>query len=109
MSKKLNTETFYLDRDVGINSEHYAIVVGFFKKVFSDLRAAEEFTVDLFKVANGTNVSVLVLLESIQDKDRFGVSEAMAFYINQLRSQSSLLGVSNVIVPNQQVARNILI
>ena len=45
----------------------------------------------------------------MQDKDKIGVSEVMAFYLNQIRSQSALLGVSNVITPNQQVARNILV
>jgi hypothetical protein len=44
----------------------------------------------------------------MQDKDEIGVSEVMAFYLNQLRSQSALLGVANIITPNHQVARNIL-
>ena len=109
MSRQLNTETFYSDRDIGINSEHYGIVVGFFKKVFETDNAAEAFAVDLFRVAKGTDVPVLTLLESMQDKDTIGVSEVMAFYLNQIRSQSALLGVSNVVTPNQTVSRNILV
>jgi hypothetical protein len=108
MSKALNTSTFYSDSDIGISSEHYAIVVGFFRKVFTSDNTAKAFAVDLFRVAKGTNVSVLTLLESMHDKDKIGVSEIMAFYLNQIRSQSALLGVSNVIVPNQQIARNVL-
>jgi len=109
MSRTLNTDTFYSDRDVGISSEHYGIVVGFFKKIFETDSTASAFATDLFRVAKGTDVSVLTLLESMQDKDKIGVSEVMAFYLNQIRSQSALLGVSNVITPNQQVARNILV
>jgi len=108
MSKKLNINHFYQDSDIGISSEHYDIVLGFFKKVTSNQKTAEAFTVDLFRVTKSTGVSVLSLLESMQDKDEFGVNEVMAFYLNQIRSQSALLGVSNTLVPNQQVARNIL-
>ena len=108
MSKKLDTNHFYQDSDTGISSEHYNIVLGFFKKVTSNQKSAEAFTVDLFRVAKSTGVSVLTLLESMQDKDAMGVNEVMAFYLNQIRSQSALLGVSNTLVPNQQVARNIL-
>jgi hypothetical protein len=108
MSRKLNTDTFYSDMDIGISSEHYSIVVGFFKKVFETNNAAEAFAVDLFRIAKSTDVAVLTLLESMQDKDTIGVSEIMAFYLNQIRSQSALLGVSNVITPNPQVSRNIL-
>jgi hypothetical protein len=108
MSRKLNVDTFYSDRDVVINSEHYNIVFGFFKKVMETDKSAEAFSVDLFRVSKGTDVPILTLLKSIQDKDTIGVSEMMAFYLNQIRSQSAMLGVSNVITPNQQVARNIL-
>jgi len=108
MSKTLNTNEFYKNPDLGISSEHYDIVLGFFKRVTSNIKTAETFTVDLFRVAKSTNVSVLTLLESMQDKDTFGVNEVMAFYLNQIRSQSALLGVQNTITPNSQVARNIL-
>lgn len=108
MNEKLNIESFYKDTDVGISSEHYNIVIGFFKKVTSSEVSAKAFATDLFRVAKSTNVPVLTLLDSMQDKDEMGVNEVMAYYLNQIRSQSALLGVSNIIVPNQQVARNIL-
>jgi hypothetical protein len=108
MNRQLKTDTFYTDRDVGINSDHYDIVLGFFKKVTSTASTAKALATDLFRVAKATNVSVLTLLDAMQDKDEIGVSEVMAFYLNQLRSQSALLGVANIITPNHQVARNIL-
>jgi hypothetical protein len=108
MTHALNTNTFYANKDIGISSEHYSIVFGFLKKVFDENKTAETFAVDLFRVAKATDVSVLTILGSMKDKDKIGVSEIMAFYLNQLRSQSALIGVSNIITPNQQVARNIL-
>jgi hypothetical protein len=108
MSKILNVGAFYTDQDIGIGAEHYDVVLGFFKRVSSTDKIAEAFTSDLFRVSNAIGVSVLILLESMQDKDTIGVSEVMAHYLNQTRPQSALLGVSNIITPNQQVARNIL-
>ena len=108
MSKILNTDTFYSDNNAGISSEHFSIVYGFFKKVMENNKSAESFSVELFRVSKAIDVSVLTLLDSMKDKDKIGISEIMAYYLNQIRSQSALLGVSNVITPNQQVARNIL-
>jgi hypothetical protein len=44
----------------------------------------------------------------MKDKDNIGISEIMAFYLNQLRPQSALIGIRNIVTPNPQVARNIL-
>jgi hypothetical protein len=108
MSSNLNINSFYKDKDIGISSDQFDIVFGFFKKVIDSDKSAEAFAVDLFRVAKSTDVSVLTLLDAMQDKDKMGISEIMAFYLNQLRSQSALLGVANIITPNQHVARNIL-
>jgi len=108
MPSNLNINSFYAEHDIEIDSQYYDIVVGFFKKVTNSERIAEAYTIDLFRVAKNTNVPILTLLESIQDKDEIGINEIMAFYLNQLRPQSALLGVSNLIAPNPRVARNIL-
>ena len=108
MASNLNIGAFYSDRDIGIGSEQYNLVVGFFKKVMDNTTTAEAFAVDLFRVSKATEVPILVLLESLKDVDKIGVSELMAFYLNQIRSRSALLGVKNIVIPNQQIARNIL-
>jgi hypothetical protein len=108
MSKTLDVNTFYSNRDISIGSEQYSIVLGFFKKVTETEKTAEEFTVNLFRVAKSTNVNVLELLSTMNDKDSIGVSEVMSYYLNQTRSQSVLLGVSNINTPDPQITRNIL-
>jgi len=108
MANNFNIENFYSDPDVSINSEEYNIVIGFFRKVTSSEKSAEAFALDLFRVANGTDVPVLSLLETMKDQDKLGVNEVMAYYLNQIRSQSALLGVKNVTSPNNKVARNVL-
>jgi hypothetical protein len=101
-------DKFYTDPSLNINSEHYSVVLGFFKKVTDNEKSAEAFALDLFRIAKTTNVNVLTLLESMNDKDKMGVNEIMCYYLNQIRSQSALLGVSNIITANQNVARNIV-
>jgi len=101
-------DSFYKDSDIGINSEEWNIVNGFFTKFTDSKKTAEAFSVDLFRVSKSINVPVLDLLKSMNDKDTMGINETMAFYLNQIRSQSALLGVQNTITANQQVARNVL-
>ena len=108
MADTFSLEKFYNDPSLNINSEQYSVVVGFFKKVTDSEKSAEAFALDLFRVAKATNVNVLTLLESMNDKDKIGVNEVMCYYLNQIRSQSALLGVSNVLTANQNVARNIV-
>lgn len=108
MGNNFNLENFYTDPDININSEEYNIVIGFFRKVTSSEKSAEIFTLDLFRVSKGTNVPVLTLLESMKDSDKFGINEIMAYYLNQIRSQSALLGVKNITSSNNKIARNVI-
>jgi len=109
-TKQFSSENFYSDNRVGqqVHSEQYDIVLGFFTKVMSTETLAKAFTLDLFRVANQTNVPVLTMLDSMKGQSAIGVSEVMAFYLNQTRPKSALVGVSNVLNPNIFVARNVL-
>jgi hypothetical protein len=110
-TNQFNTENFYSDDRTGlqVNGEQYAIVIGFFKRVMDTESTAEAFALDLFRVAKDIGVPVLTLLDSLKGKDKIGVNEAMAFYLNQVRPKSALLGVGNVLNPNIFVARNVVI
>jgi len=108
MADKFSLEKFYQDPSLNINSEQYSVVLGFFKKVTDSDKSAEAFALDLFRVAKATEVNVLTLLEAMHKKDKIGINEVMCYYLNQIRSQSALLGVTNVQSANQNVARNII-
>jgi hypothetical protein len=108
---QFSTENFYSDKRIGqqVQSEQYDIALGFFTKVMSTETLAKTFTLNLFRIANDTGVAVLTMLDSMKGKSSIGVSEAMAFYLNQVRPKSALIGVGNVLNPNIFVARNVLI
>lgn len=101
-------DQFYLfDTQVPVNE--YDIVNSFFESVFKTKQAAKNFTTALFRVAQETNTPVLTLLGQMQDQDTISVNATMAYYLNGLRSPSTLLGVNTVLTPNLYSARNVLL
>lgn len=91
-----------------VNSNEYDLVLSYFKKVFSDILAAENFTITLFQVAAEQKRPVLDVLAEIQGQDQIQLSATLAYYLNNLRSNATLLGISVVVQPNYYAARNVL-
>jgi|APSaa5957512622_1039677.scaffolds.fasta_scaffold140468_2 hypothetical protein len=105
-----NTQIFnnVFSTDINAQASEYDIVFSFFKKLISDVNNAETFTTSLFQIARDTNVPVLTVLSSMSDQDALSVTNTIAFYLNGTRESTSLLGVSQVVVPNIPAARNVL-
>ena len=91
-----------------INSNEYDHVISFFKRVMKDEIAAEKFTQSLYQVANTTEIPVLDLLATFKGQDLLTLTASMAYYLNGIRSPSTLVGVQNVVRPNYYAARNVL-
>lgn len=101
--------------NINVNENEYDVVYAFFKTVFAEELAAKNFTMSLFYVADQTKTSVLDLLADMQSQisssggqPQIYVQTTMAYYLNNLRSNSTLLGVSAAVVPNYYAARNVL-
>ena len=101
--------------NINVNENEYDVVYAFFKTVFAEELAAKNFTMSLFYVADQTKTSVLDLLTDMQSQiasysgqPQIYVQTTMAYYLNNLRSNSTLLGVSAPVVPNYYAARNVL-
>ena len=64
----------------------------------------------LFRIANLLNEEVLTLLEYVQgNSDKIKVSALMAYYLNSLKSKTTLYGVNAYPIPNESIQRNIVI
>lgn len=100
-------DQFY-EFEMSVPAMEYDIVNSYFESVFKTKLAAQNFTTALFRVADQTNVSVLTLLAQIQDQDQIQLNATLAYYLNGLRSPSTLLGVNSVLTPNYFTARNVL-
>jgi hypothetical protein len=90
-----------------VDSNTYSVVNSFFESIFTDKQAAANLTTTFFRIANQTGTPVLSLLAQVQDQNSIQLTTFMAYYLNGLRSPSTLLGVNAVATPNYYTARNV--
>lgn len=94
--------------DVDVPAAEYDIVRSYFLSTMKNKQAAENFTVSLFRVAQSTKIPVLTLLDQMKGQTGSKLDVSMAYYLNQIRSRATLLGVGVPVQPNAYAARNIL-
>jgi len=99
-------DEFY-DFTFNVQGEEYDAVFSYFKSIYTTKEAAGNFTVTLFRVAALQNVPVMSLLAQLQGANGAEVSLTLAYYLNNVRSSSTLLGVAQPTQPNYYVARNV--
>lgn len=97
-------DTFY-EYDVNVPAAEYDIVNSYFKSIMGTTKAADNFTVSLFRVADETKIPVLSLLEAMQGGTGLDLNVNLCYYLNQVRSRATLLGVGTPVVPNYYAAR----
>ena len=100
-------DKFY-EYDVNVPAAEYDIVHSFFLQEMATPQAAGNFTMSLFKVADDTGIPALTLLNEFQGTTGMNLNAQMAYFLNQIRSRATLLGVSNAVVPNFYAARNVV-
>ena len=94
--------------EANVPAAEYDIVLSFFKQQMGDAIVAGNFAVSLFQVAEQTNIPALTLLESFQGSNLMTINLNMAYYLNNIRSRATLLGVNVQPVPNYYAARTVL-
>jgi AraC-like DNA-binding protein len=100
-------DQFY-DYDVNVPAAEYDVVNSYFRSVMTTTQAAGNFTVSLFRVAQDTGISPLTLLKEFQGISGMNLNVKLAYYLNQIRSRATLLGVGVPVVPNAYAARNVM-
>ena len=87
----------------------YDAVLSYFKSVFGSREAAGNFTVSVFRISHATNIPVMTLLQQFQGQSAPEITLTLAYYLNSIRSRSTLLGLNVPTQPNFYVSRNIRI
>jgi pyruvate/2-oxoacid:ferredoxin oxidoreductase alpha subunit len=100
-------DTFY-SYETFVNAEEYDVVFSFMRSVFTTDQAAGNFTVALFRIAEETRTPVLTILQNIEGQDSITITQTLAYYLNNMRSGSTLLGFGATVTPNFYTARNVL-
>jgi pyruvate/2-oxoacid:ferredoxin oxidoreductase alpha subunit len=101
-------DSFY-NYDVNVEANEYDVVNSYFKSVFANNQIAQNFTVTLFRIAEETQTPVLTLLNEIQGQSAIELTSTLAYYLNGLRSPSTLLGINSAVTPNYWTARNVML
>jgi hypothetical protein len=93
---------------IEVDGNEYDVVNSYFVSVFADPLEAQNLTSTFFQIAQATNTPVLTLLSQVEGQNAVQLTATMAYYLNGLRSPSTLLGINAPVLPNFYVARNVL-
>lgn len=94
--------------EANVPAAEYDIVNSYFRQTMKNAEVAGNFTVSLFQVAEQTNIPVLTLLDNLKGQTGLELTINMAYYLNNVRSRATLLGVNSQPVPNFYAARAVL-
>ena len=104
-------DKFY-SSEVSVNASEYDVVYSYFLKEMGNAKAAGNFTVSLFRVADQTKIPALTLLQQFQNEGQaqlgMNLNVQMAYWLNLIRSNAVLLGVTTPMKPNYYAARNVV-
>jgi hypothetical protein len=89
--------------------DQYDAVLSYFKSVFKSAEAAGNFAVSVFRISQATKIPAMTLLQQFQGQAAPQITLTLAYYLNGIRSRSTLLGMNVATQPNYYVARNIRI
>jgi hypothetical protein len=101
-------DRFY-SSEVTVNASEFDVVYSYFKSVCQSENTAKNFTAIIFRMSAYTGEPVMTLLEFVQGKRGLQLNATMAYYLNSLKSKTTLYGVANLPIPNPSVQRNIVI
>jgi len=102
-------DSFYQSNMI-VNASEYDIVHGYFTSVCKTKNIANNFTAVLFRISTQTGVAVLDLLDNIRGKsNQLEVNQQMCYWLNSLKSKTSLYGVAVIPQPIVPVARNVVL
>ena len=101
-------DDFY-QRELVIDQNQYDIVYSFFASIFTSKDQAENFTLSVFQISEDNGESVDSILSTLKNQNTIQITATLAYYLNNQRSNTTLLGITSISTPNQYTASNILI
>ena len=93
-----------------VSPDKFDLVYGYFSNVCATKNIAANFTAFLFRISQETEIDVVELLAQIQGTgNKLQMNKILIYYLNSLKSKTSLYGIGAVPRPNLPVARNIIL
>ena len=95
--------------DVVVNASEYDVIHSYFFDLTKSADVADNFTVMVFRIANLTDTQAMeVFAELKTSRNSLEVNAMMAYYLNNLKTKTSLYGIGVSPTPNQTVQRNVI-
>jgi hypothetical protein len=102
-------DNFY-NSNLVVGAADYDVVYSYFFGTSKNSQIAGNFTALLFRIAQESAVNVLELLETIKgQQNKLQMNKVICYYLNALKSKTSLYGIGNVPKPNEAVQRNVVL
>ena len=95
--------------DLVVNANQYEIVYSYFISINNSKTIAANFTTLLFRISSVTGEDVMTLLNDITGRDRLKANATLTYYLNSIKSKTTLYGLSSVPQPNQSTQRNVVV
>lgn len=101
-------DSFY-QTNLQVGAAQYDIVRGYFLNVCKTKNVANNFTAVLFRISTQTGIDVLKLLDELQGTGGgLEMNKQINYWLNSLKSKTSLYGVSVIPQPVVSTARNVV-
>lgn len=103
-------DSFY-SLNLKVDAAQYDMVYSFFYEKSKNPTTAGNFTVLIFRISQESKIPVTTLLAELRGDsvEKLNVSTKIAYYLNSLKSKTSLYGLASLPLPNQSVARNVVL
>lgn len=108
IDKTVRVYDLFYKFDIVVPVNDYDVIFSYFLSKFDTEEAAGNFTVVLFRIAQETNTPVMKLFQELQGKNKPELNLMLCYYINNLRSPLTLLGINVPTTPNYYAVRNCL-
>lgn len=96
--------------DVVVNASEYDIIHSYFYDISKSKDVADNFTVMVFRIANMTDTQALEIFKTLKTSNSsVEVTALMAYYLNNLKTKTSLYGIGVTPTPNQNIQRNVVL
>jgi hypothetical protein len=101
-------DSFYKTKMV-VGSDQFDVVNGYFTSICETKNIAANFTSVLFRISQETGIDVMTLLAEVKgSNNKLQMNQVMAYYLNGIKSKTSLYGIGVLPRPVQPVSRNII-
>lgn len=101
-------DRFY-EFELDVDANLYDVILSYFKTLFADELAAKNFALNLFRISESTGTPAIEILDNIRGQSAIELTATFAYYLNNLRSNTTLLGISAVTTPAFYAARNVVV